>query len=160
MTCTSDRLLDNVKWRLEALAVHADTDSTLKGFVYYDRDKLNGEVTSGMTRGFTLELTDGEAQEDQQGCLTQAVQQWGLSLLVRVAYYKHPDWMALQKLIQRDRFDIVKLLRNQTNWDGVPENASLKIGADARRCLRWRIVEVGHALYLELHWSVDIIEDE
>jgi hypothetical protein len=88
------------------------------------------------------------------------IQQWSLTLLIRVAYHKNSNWLALQKLIQRDRFDLVKLLRNSDYWNGVPESQSLALGTGARQCTRWRIVETANALYLDLTWSINVLEDE
>lgn len=158
MSCTADKVLDNFRWRMESLTTHTDTDSTLKDFIYYDKDKLSGDLTSGMTRGFTLEWggaeTDGELQDI-------VVQNTTHDVLVRVAYYKHGDWLALQKQMMRDSFDLNKLLRNSDNWVGTSaDNPTENIQIDARHLARVDVAETSHAAYLVQRWRHNMIEQE
>ena len=160
MTCTSDRLLDNVKWRLETLTTHTDKDGTLKDFVYYDKDKLTGELTSGMTRGFSLDWEGSRPNSDEASVMDMAVQQYDHSLVVRVAYHKNENWLTLQRLILRDRFDIVKLLRDPDTWVGYDGDTSLDLSIGARQMIRDEIVETAQAAYLVQHWLINMIEVE
>jgi len=158
MSCTADKVLDNVKWRMEALTTHTDTDSTVKNFVYFDEDKLSGELTSGMTRGFSLEWAGAETDG---GVQDMANQQTTHDLIVRVAYYRHGDWLALQKQMMRDSFDLNKLLRNSDNWVGTSaDNASENLQIDARHLTRVDIVKAPHAAYLVQRWRHNMIEEE
>lgn len=119
MATNIHRVLENFKWRIEAIAPTSTTST--REFIWYDELVLDADQSAGMTRGFNVHwLGRGPAHEVDDLIERVAIHR----IQVTVAYSTQFELLKRQQLMLQDAHDLIKVLRDDRYWVGYSDSAT------------------------------------
>jgi hypothetical protein len=148
LSANLDAILANFRETIEDIVSHTDRRTDVKGFVWFDDNRIAPDQTSGMTRAFNVKLLSTEMPD---GVTDLVLQQSEALVSIAVVYDRGLELFDRHRLIARDRFDLIKALRNSTDSS---------IGLDGRIFLGDEITEGQSIDLYRQKWRVLLQEVE